>query len=164
MDDARESEADDPQDVHDRPPPARRRGPAARALSEPAARFVSRAAATDRRERFERRRREVEDLRRGRRRRTILASMAISGAVACVFGAVGWVVAGSTGVAVALGGVAVVGLASLAVRWAARQRGATAWDWTTQSHRLIGDPSDRVRTRDRHEEDRTGPSRSWWRD
>lgn len=93
----------------------------------------------------------------------VLANVAIAGAVACVFGVVGWFVAGSTGAAVGLGGAALVGLATLAGRWAARRRGATAWDWTTQSHRLLGDPSDRVRAQDRHD-DRTGPGRSWWRD
>lgn len=162
MDTPSDPDRDTPDGDRSRPPPARGRGPE-RDLSDRAAAFVDRAADLERSERFERRRREVARIRRTRRRRGLLVLAAAVSSVVGISVALGAVLGGSRGALIGLGGAVLTGLIVLGVRGLARQRGASAWDWTTQSHRLLGDPSQRVRPGDR-DEDRSGPQRAWRRD
>lgn len=98
---------------------------------------------------------EAADERRRRRDRWSRGVLAILGAVAVV--TVGALLDGTLG---ALVGVAAVGLAvgaaALARRLAVR-RGAAAWDWQAGRHRLLGNPSQQVRSRDEPDPHGRGP-------
>lgn len=74
---------------------------------------------------------------------------------------VGALLGGSTGVAVGLGAVGLTAVGLVAARWIAVRRGATAWDWQLQRHRLIADPSERVRDLDEQRDGGSGPRRLW---
>lgn len=151
----------DPHDDSDRrSPPARHRGPV-RPLSERAARFVSRAATTDRRELHLRRRRDVAEARRARRRRRLLTVVLSGVSTAAALVVVGALIAGPAGAAVGGGVVVLLLVGGLLVRRLAARRGALAWDWQLQRHRLMGNPSEHVRSMDEPGSDRSGPRRTW---
>lgn len=103
---------------------------------------MERAAATDRRQRYEQRRREVARIRRSRRRRQILTAVLIWGTTAVSLPVVGWLIAGAPGAAAGGGAVGVLALGVVWVRWLAARRGAVAWDWQLQRHRLLGQASE----------------------
>ncbi len=75
---------------------------------------------------------------------------------------VGGLVGGTTGALVGAGVAVLVAVGVLLARWLAEGRGARAWDWQLQRHRLIADPSERVRASDdRRERSGDGRSRLW---
>lgn len=74
---------------------------------------------------------------------------------------VGALLGGATGVALGLGAVGLTAVGLLVARWIAARRGATAWDWQLQRHRLIANPSERVRDLDEERDGGSGPERLW---
>jgi hypothetical protein len=103
----------------------------------------------DRQQRFEQRLARVDAVRRReRRRRAALAAVALV-ATAGLALVLGWAVAGPAGAAAGLVAVAGVLAGRRLAGAAAAGRGAAAWDWQAQRHRLLGRPADRVRGLDR---------------
>lgn len=110
--------------------------------------LVARARATDRAARFRRRLEDIRERRAVRRRRRRGAALAGAVVLATAPGLLGLALAGTTGL---LAGVLVsvlVGAGVAVAVGAARRRGAAAWDWKTQRHVLLGDPSKRVQQLD----------------
>lgn len=95
-------------------------------------------------------------MRRVRRRRRLLTVALAGGSTLVALVVVGALLGGASGVwlGLAIGALAVFGAVS--VRRLAARRGATAWDWQLQRHRLLANPSERVRASD----DRSGRDRS----
>lgn len=134
-------------EMDERPEPDRRRGPP-RPLSQRASRYAEQMAATDRGERFSRRLERVSAIHRSRhRRRGLTEALSWTLLAALVVGAGAWL-GGGVGLLVG-GGLLLLSVVTIQVaRRLARRRGATAWDWQLQRHRLLGNPSEEVRRRD----------------
>lgn len=132
-------------------PDAGGREDASRPLGPRAQWLVDEANAIDREARFRERFAEVREGRRRRRLRdrAVTTTAAVGAAGTAVL--VGAVVAGWTGTAVAVVlAVVVAGVWRLLAR-RAEARGASAWDWCAERHRLLGDPSREVQALDRPE-------------
>jgi Flp pilus assembly protein TadB len=123
--------------------PDRNRG-RARRLSPRAAEYAAERKIIDRRARFDDRLEQVREGRERRsRRRRIVEIVAIVVALAGTI-AIGAAIAGAPGALLGAALVFVAALATVVVRRGARRRGAAAWDWQSERHRLLGRPADRV--------------------
>lgn len=123
-----------------RPPQPDQRRP----LGPQAAALVARNATRDRAAEYPGRRAEVATRRAAAQRRARRLLVLGVAAGACVGAVAGFALAAWPGaiVGLLLGGNAAI-VPQVVARLAAR-RGARAWDWKAQRHRLLGDPSRRV--------------------
>lgn len=118
-----------------------------RHLTDRARSLVAEADVTDRATRFDLRLDAVHERSARRSRNGRRARWGIAVVLSAVAAAVGLAAAGPVGLVGVLLGPLVLGVRATLLAAAAR-RGASAWDWRTQRHTLMGDPSREVQALD----------------